>query len=147
MKALWFALIFAAVVGSAPAGINAQEIRQERVHFATGASSATVTGSIKGDASVDYLLSAAAGQTMTVTLKTSNLSSYFNALPPGSETAIFVGSTSGNEWTGPLPTTGDYTVRVYLMRNAARRAEKAKYTISFAVTGAPADTNTQETPR
>lgn len=146
MKPWWFALMFSAVVVLAPLRINAQEIRQERVHFAAGASSATVTGSIKGDAGVDYLLSAAAGQTMTVTLKTSNSSSYFNVLPPGSQTAIFIGSTSGNEWTGTLPSTGDYTVRVYLMRNAARRGEKAKYSISFAVTGS-AGTATQETPR
>jgi hypothetical protein len=100
-------------------------IKVERISFAAGASSATVKGSISGDKIVDYKLGAKAGQTMSVTLKTSNPSSYFNVLPPGSESAVFIGSTSGNEWTGTLAADGEYTVRVYLMRTAARRNAKA----------------------
>jgi hypothetical protein len=34
-----------------------------------------------------------------------------------------------------LPTDGDYTVRVYLMRNAARRNEASEYTLTISVTG------------
>ena len=34
-----------------------------------------------------------------------------------------------------LPTDGDYTVRVYLMRSAARRNEKAQYTLSIDING------------
>jgi len=138
MRAFWIAVAVAAALSALlPGGLAAQE-SQERVHFPAGASSASVSGAVKGYAGVDYLLGAAAGQTMHVTLKTTNSSLYFNVLPPGSDAAIFIGSTSGNEWTGTLPTTGDYTVRVYLMRNAARRKEAAKYTITFAIGGAPA---------
>ena len=75
---------------------------------------------------------------MEVTLKSSNRFTYFNVLPPGDETAIFVGSTSGNHFAGTLPTNGDYTVRVYLMRNAARRNEMANYSINFKITGGAA---------
>ena len=39
---------------------------------------------------------------------------------------MFVGSTSGNRFSGVLPTDGDYAIRVYLMRNAARRNESAR---------------------
>ena len=56
-------------------------------------------------------------------------------LPPGSETALFVCSTSGNKWTGTLPKDGDYTIRVYLMRSAARRNEMAKYKLSIDIAG------------
>jgi hypothetical protein len=91
---------------------------------------------VKGYESVDYRLGAATGQTMEVTLKSSNRFIYFNVLPPGDETAIFIGSTSGNHFAGTLPTNGDYTVRVYLMRNAARRNETASYSIDFKITGA-----------
>ena len=75
---------------------------------------------------------------MVVTLDASNASAYFNVMPPGSDTAIFIGSTSGNRYEGTLPASGDYTVRLYLMRNAARRHETAAYTIDFAVSGTPA---------
>ena len=38
-------------------------------------------GSIKGDAGVDYKISARAGQTLAATMKPSNASTYFNILP------------------------------------------------------------------
>jgi hypothetical protein len=136
MKRMMFA--FAAVAGllflpAAPA--LADEIRQERVHFKAGASSATITGTIKGDQTIDYLLGAKAGQTMSVSLKSNNASNYFNVLPPASDMAIFIGSTSGNDFTGALPVDGDYRVRVYLMRNAARRNETAQYTLNVGIDG------------
>lgn len=110
------------------------EIESRPVQFAKGASSATVKGQLKGDQTVDYKLRAKAGQTMQVKLKASNASAYFNVLPPGSQgDAIFVGSTSGNEWTGVLPNDGEYAVRVYLMRNAARRNEVARYTLNVGI--------------
>lgn len=124
------ALLFACAVQA--------QIRTERVQFAKGASSKTITGTLKGDASVDYVVGARAGQTMSVTLKPGNASNYFNVLPPGSETALFVGSSSGNTYTGSLPADGDYRIRVYLMRNAARRNEASNYTLTVGVTGASA---------
>lgn len=116
----------------------AQEIRQERVSFKPGASSAAVSGSIKGNETIDYVLGAKASQTMTVTLKTGSTSTYFNVLPPGSETALFIGTTSGNDWTGALPLDGDYGVRVYMMRSAARRNEAAIYTLTVGIGSVPA---------
>ena len=59
-------------------------IRSQTVQFAKGATSVQLKGSIKGDAGVDYTISARAGQTLTVTLKPSNASNYFNINPPGS---------------------------------------------------------------
>lgn len=109
--------------------------RAERVQFAQGTSAETISGSLKGDQSVDYLVGARSGQQLTVALDSSNTSTYFNVLPPGSETAMFVGSTSGNQFSGTLPTSGDYRVRVYLMRNAARRNEASDYKLRIGVTG------------
>jgi hypothetical protein len=34
-----------------------------------------------------------------------------------------------------LPASGDYVVRVYLMRNAARRGETCDFRITFKMTG------------
>jgi hypothetical protein len=49
--------------------------------------------------------------------------------------AIFVGSTSGNRFEAELPADGEYTIRVYLMRNAARRNETANYTLEVGISG------------
>jgi hypothetical protein len=111
--------------------------RTERVKFVAGKSSKTIKGSIKGRRYVDYLISAAAGQTITVTLKGSNPQNYFNLNPPGSEFSMFVGSTSGRAVQRMLPADGDYTIRVYLMRAAARRNESSTYTLTVAVAGKP----------
>jgi len=133
MKYMRAAAIVAALT-TAPA-LFGQGIRQQRVNFKPGTSSAVLSGAIKGDETVDYLLRARAGQTMQVALKTSNGASYFNVLPPGSEAAIAIGANLGNQWTGTLPKDGDYRIRVFLMRSAARRNETAKYTLSVSVTG------------
>lgn len=50
---------------------------------------------------------------------------------------MFVGSTSGVAATMMLPDDGVYVVRVYLMRNAARRKETSNYTLTVGVTGKP----------
>jgi len=120
---------------SVPTGAQPAPPRQERVTFAKGAMSATIKGQVKGGADVDYLVRAAAGQTITVSLKVSNRSNYFNVLPPGSaDAAMYVGQT-GEAYTGMLPADGDYKVRVYLMRNAARRNEVSDFTLTITVTG------------
>lgn len=123
---LWCSISFAA-----------DSIEDQQIHFSPGKSSATVHGSIRGDKSVDYKLTAKSGQTMSVKLKTSNLSNYFNVLQPGSETALFIGSTSGNDWTGTLTADGEHTARVYLMRSVARQEQKADCILTIGIVDDP----------
>lgn len=73
--------------------------RQDRLAFAKGASSATVKGQIKGDQMVDYVVRAAAGQTLAITLKPSNPSTYFNALPPGGADVAMYNGQTGEPYT------------------------------------------------
>lgn len=127
-----------ALIGSGQSALAA-DIQTRQITFAKGASSATIKGTVTGDQTIDYKLRARAGQTMKVSLKTGNSANYFNVLPPGSnDVAIFVGSTGGNEWSGTLEADGEYKVRVYLMRSAARRNEKASYTLTVGITGGAA---------
>ena len=128
--------IACALFAASPWVLAADNIESRQVHFAKGASSATLKGALKGDKTIDYKLSAKTGQTMHVTLKTSNGANYFNVLPPGSnDVAVFVGSSGGSEWTGQLAADGEYTIRVYLMRSAARRNETANYTLTVGIIG------------
>ncbi|TPW25797.1 SH3 domain-containing protein [Pararhizobium mangrovi] len=134
-------VVLLALVASAAGALAASDITTHRLRFDPGTSQATRSGTIKGYQTVDYLLEARAGQTMTVRLDISNSAGYFNVVPPGSETAIHIGSTSGNSFTGRLPTDGDYSIRVYLMRSAARRGESGRYTLHVGISddGATAD--------
>jgi hypothetical protein len=134
-----FACLLASVLGFTTASRAAD--RTEAVHFAKGHSSATLKGSVKGDNGVVYQIGAAEGQTMSVLFAPSNGSCYFNVLPPGSSgEAIFIGSTSGNEFAGTLGASGTYGIQVYLMRNAARRNEACKYSLTVEIRGGEAAT-------
>lgn len=113
-------------------------LRKEEVRFDAGTSATSIADQIRGDEGVDYLVRARAGQTLTVSFKPSNPMAYFNVLPPGTDEALFVGSSAadGSLFMTQLPRDGVYTVRVYLMRAAARRNETARYTMGVSVTGA-----------
>ncbi len=128
-----------AIAAATPAADGPKPPRKEQVTFAKGASSAAIKGTLKGDATVDYVVRAAAGQTLEVKLEGNNAQNDFNVLPPGSnDVAMFNSSSSGErKYSGVLPADGDYAVRVYLMRPAARRNEATKYALTIAVTGKP----------
>ena len=97
VKALVHLIVVCAVLAAGSRVLAADSVEVRPLHFAKGASSATAKGSLTGDKTIDYKLRARAGQTMTVSLKTSNGANYFTVLPPGSkDVAIFVGSTSGS---------------------------------------------------
>jgi hypothetical protein len=127
------ALVFLA----ATTAIAQKDIRTERVQFKKGSNSAVVESSITGYETVDYILGARKGQHMNVSMATDNTANYFNILAPGeNEVAIFNGSIGANQYEGVLPRTGDYKVRVYMMRSAARRNEVAKYRLEMIITDA-----------
>lgn len=118
----------------------AQDIRNERVRFAPGKTSTVIQGRITGYETVDYVLGARQGQPINVTMVSNNGANFFNILAPGeTDIAFFNGSVSQNQYEGVLPMTGDYRIRVYLMRSAARRHEGAKYRIEVIVAAADKD--------
>lgn len=109
---------------------------QSRIRFEPGSDSGSASGTITGYETRDYRVGAMAGQTLTVTFTSDNRSASFNLLPPGSEEAIFIGSIAGDRFAGKLPTSGDYVIRIGMMRSAARRNETAHYTLSVRITAA-----------
>ncbi|WP_374274950.1 hypothetical protein [Brevundimonas sp.] len=116
-----------------PTGRPVASGRTETVRFARGATSARRQGAITGYETVTYLVDLRAGQILDVDMRTSNRSSYFNITAPGATSALFVGSTNGdNDYRGRTTASGPYRIEVYLMRNAARRGERARYTLTVA---------------
>ena len=124
-------------------------VRTERVRFQSGQSGAVIKDSIRGYESVSYLLDAQAGQVMRVSLKPSNLATYFNIYQPGrgpGDQALAVSDNIGpmvpdlNEFNAVLPVTGTYTISVYMFRSAARRNERSRYTLDVGISAAGAAT-------
>lgn len=93
-----------------------------------------IEDSIVGRQTLDYRVAVKEGQQMRVTLDRSAGSPYFNVMEPGEKyVAIYNGSTKGNTYEGVAAESGEYTIRVYMMRSAARRDELAAYKLEVAV--------------
>jgi hypothetical protein len=131
-KVLFTALAASSLLAAVPAA--AQQVVP--VTFAKGKSSATVTGSIKGDQDRTYTVDARAGQKMTVNLKRTKGSPEMNIYAPGNDTAISLGAVDPYNVTTTLPANGRYRIQVFQMRASARRGETASYALTIAVTGA-----------
>lgn len=131
------AFVVAALVAATT--VAAAEVRRERIEFAAEATEATAEGSLKGFDSVEYQIAAGAGQEMTLALTSDNTATYYNLYAPGDvpgeSSALYIAARDGLDFKGALPATGDYTVQVFLIRAAARRAEEATYTLTVTVTG------------
>ena len=127
--------LFATLVLTVAPSLAQADIVMRPVQFAKGKSGATIKGSITGDQTVDYTLRAAAGQTMTAKLSGGS-SVYHNVLPPGSTgEALFVGSRDGDKSSTTLAVTGEYTIRVYQMGQAASSGKRSTFTLDVAIVG------------
>lgn len=106
--------------------------RSVRVQFAKGKSSATVSGQLAGYDTVDYLLNARAGQKMTVNV--SSNSTFLTPVIIGPQEEPICPEPCEVPWNGTLPVSGDYHIRVGLVRAEARRNGKANYTVTVRIT-------------
>ena len=104
----------------------------ETIRFERGASSATRRGTLKGYETRTYYLDVRGGQTIGASLQSSNRSGYFNITAPGANQALFDGSIRGARYQGRAAFSGRYKIEVYLMRNAARRGETLRYTLTVS---------------
>ncbi|MGA9252111.1 MAG: SH3 domain-containing protein [Roseobacter sp.] len=142
----WLMLGFAALslCLTMTAAAAQDDMRVEHIRFPAGATGTTIEGQINGRESVLYRLGGEAGQVMNISLTSNNTATYFNVYAPGSapgDEALAAGTLTGplmpdlNRFSGPLPVSGEYSVSVYLYRNAARRGETSDYTLDFSITG------------
>jgi len=98
-----------------------------------------IEDTIAGYDFLDFTVELTAGDSIAAVLATTNLAAYFNVLPPQSEQAIFIGSAEGDSFAATVETSGIHTVRVYMMRSAARRNETARFALAIAVPEPVAD--------
>ena len=103
-----------------------------RVRFARGASAAVVKGTVRGYAYRDHVVGASAGQTLSVKLRSPNTYSVFTIFIPGGDN--LEGAAEMDEFAGELPASGDYVIRVGMMRaEARRRGSVSNYSLSISI--------------
>lgn len=135
------AIVLSAFVGLSTLGTVATpasaQTASERISFPRGKTGTVITDQIRGYETAEYVLDVSAGQRVTVGMRTSNSSSYFNVTAPGASEATFNGAIDGDSFDTVIPSSGSYRITVYLMRNAARRNETARYSLSVKALGKP----------
>ena len=105
---------------------------KQRVRFARGASAATISGMVRGFAYRDYIIGVRAGQTISVKLNSRNTFTVLTIFTPDGEN--LEGATETEEFSGELPSPGDYVIRVGMMRAEARRKNSmANYSLRVSV--------------
>lgn len=125
------AKLFSLVLVFALVSVSAQATTKYSVKFPKGKTSTVIKGTLKADGTVDYIISAKAGQTLKVSLKAGSGRDYFNILAPGvDDEAFYNGSINGNTYIGKLEKDGDYKVRVYNMKGV----KPSTFVLNVAVT-------------
>src|SRR5262245_16431836 len=97
----FFVVALALSVLLLPAAAEQPDIRQERVESCAGQkTSTTLTGTIRGNEIVDYVVGIPAGRRFAVSMKIGNPSGYFDISATRADKAMHVGSNSGNSFVG-----------------------------------------------
>jgi len=112
---------------------NSAQTKKVNVKFAQGTSEATYTNSITGYGVVDFVFAARENQQLTATIVNSTANkAMFTVMQNEDRIADDAGEIT--DWSGRLPSTGNYTVRVYMMRNEARRTKTpVKFTLRIRI--------------
>jgi hypothetical protein len=124
-------LIAAAAAVAAPAILAGDPERRVRVALASGSNAQSFEDTIIDFEVVSYVVPLQQGQSLRVLLATNNASNCFDVYAPGISKPIYVGDESGNSHQLLAQASGDYVVKVYLLRLAARDGQTANYTLEL----------------
>ena len=112
--------------------VNVMAQAKERVRFPRGTHGTSVKGTVRGYAYRDYRVGVSAGQEIDISLDASEPSTVFSIVTP--EGGDLLEASETTSYHGTLITSGDYRVRVLMMRSAARRkGSLSNYTLKISV--------------
>ncbi len=103
----------------------------QRIQFAPGATSATVSGRLQNATPANYLLGALAGQTMRIELLSDNGVADFSLRGASGGQLLKPLEARDSIWTGTLPSTQDYVIQIASLAN-----ESPTYQLSVEI-GSP----------
>ncbi|HEX8249581.1 MAG TPA: hypothetical protein VF599_15495 [Pyrinomonadaceae bacterium] len=119
------------------AGVFAQnggKAEPNRIEFAKGKSTASVSGRLKGDEQAEYVFSAREGQLIQVKITSvpKGKVASFRILNPDREATFYTKYEENYEYAFPAPYTGDYVIWVSLQPET--KVKSAKYNLTLTIT-------------
>jgi hypothetical protein len=114
---------FAVLLSIVPA-THAQQGKTRRVRFPKGSNSVTLKGAAVRGTQDKYILRAGRGQTMSLHITSTEDNAVFDVVSAGGGSVL---AQEVTDWTGELPSAGDYTIIVGPTRG------NATYTLKVTV--------------
>lgn len=134
-------VLFLSVLASFSSVSAFAKTSQESINFSKGADQKIQTGSFKGYDDIQYKIYAKKGQTLKFKINSNknlaNINIFSPNNKPGKNEAIFIGSTGGQTGVLILPSSGEYTIQVYQMRNTARQNKKVNFQLNIQIQNGP----------
>jgi hypothetical protein len=124
----WLVIATAAAVATPVLAMDPE--RRVAVTFDASASRSFEDEIVEYEA-VSYVVSLRKDQTLHVVLATNNASSCFDIYAPNVAKPVFVGAESGSTHDLVAQSAGEYVVKVFLLRLAARDGQSARYTLEL----------------
>lgn len=136
-RAVSAVLLALSLLVSSSVASAADKVSQVPVHFAKGQSAATLNGSFKGYDTVEYLLTAKAGQVLSVKVSGSS-NADLNVFPPADYVLpdpqqLALPLEGDDTRSARLPADGVYRIQMYQPRASARRGAVVKYSLKIEV--------------
>ena len=115
-------------------GQNGGKAEPNRITFAKGKSSATVSGKVKGDEQAEYVFSAKEGQIIHVKITSvpKGKVTSFRILNPNEEATFYTKYEENYQYAFPAPYSGDYVIWVSLQPDT--KVKSAKYNLTLTIT-------------
>ncbi len=116
---------------AAPVVVPQEAAGAARVVFDDARAARSFTHVVDGFNEVSYVVALREGQSLQVSLASNNISNCFDIYAPGATKPFYSSGDSGNTHQLLATTAGDYVVRVFLLRLAARDNQSAQYTLEL----------------
>lgn len=107
--------------------------RRVSLALQAGQAATRLEDSIEAFEAVAYVVPLQAGQTLQVALASNNLAQVFDIHAPDVPKPVFSGGEAGNSARLRAKVAGEYVIRAYLLRFAARDGQSARYTLEVKV--------------
>ena len=125
-------IIFAMLAAAGWAGGALADDQSYLVKFRLGMRSTTMSGDIRGDDTATYIIAAKPGQEMSIAFRSDHEACTFHIYDPGADGPLVEARIIGDGYSGKLPQSGEYAVKVRFMTKV-QAAAQCRYSITFDV--------------
>lgn len=109
------------------------DVQQLVTHDNAKQQSWLLADSLAGKEFIDYEISLAATERLSVELSSADLGDYFNVIAKVGSKPVYTSSAHGNKMSQVIAASGDYIIRVYSSTQPSEQSESADFTLQVQI--------------